>query len=459
MSDGQYRISDKSFFAGKNVLVMGLGLFGGGVDVARFAHLAGADVTVTDMASQEQLNNSVEQLNDCPDICFHLGEHRPADFQKADILIVNPAVAEDNEFVKIAHQNAAIVTSQINIFFQLCKARIIAITGANGKSTTAALTAHLLRTQPQRVWLSGNIGNEPLLGSIDQIGTDDLIVLELSSFQTASLGEIQKAPHVSLLTNLTPNHLDRHGTFTAYCCAKENMFKFQKPDAESPAISIFCAEDEVGCRWFDKYNGRPGRLCIKFSAKDVSAEIRRHFTLPGEANLLNLAAAVTIARLFDISDERISSSLSAFKPLPHRLEFAAEKNGVRWYNDSIATTPISAVAALNSFACPKIIIAGGYDKNLDFAELGKTIAQKAKAAVLMGQTAKKISGAIENHNNRKIKVLFADSLENAVDLADNLAEPGDVVLLSPASASYDMFKNFQQRGQQFTAIVQKLTHQ
>jgi UDP-N-acetylmuramoylalanine--D-glutamate ligase len=484
-------------FAGKTVLVMGLGRFGGGVDVAKFAHSAGAKVIVTDLASAQQLSDSIDQLRGLDGIELHLGSHDPADFEQADIIVVNPAVPIDNKFLQIARHANRFVTSQINIFFELCPAKIIGITGANGKSTTTALTAHLLKntlsetviaseakqsqttqyairnTQYENVWLSGNIGNQPLLTAIDKINPDDLVVLELSSFQLEQLAEIQKAPDVALLTNLTPNHLDRHGTFENYCAVKENIFKFQKLDENLPAVSIFNAEDKIGAEWFEKYKNDAGpqgtsRISIKFSADDVSDELRKCFALPGRANLSNLAAAIAIAKLFDITDDDIKTALPEFKALPHRLELVETIDGVSWYNDSKATTPEGAITALEAFDKPTIIIAGGYDKDIPFDKLGEKIAQKAKAAILIGTTAPKIrcsildarysmSGQREaRFENPESRIQIADSLAEAVQLANQLAEIGDVVLLSPACASYDMFENYEQRGRDFARLVQEL---
>ena len=444
-------------FAAKKVLIMGLGRFGGGADCAEFAAKEGAKVIVTDSAPAEQLSDSIDKLKEFPDIEFHLGSHDAADFRQADIIIVNPAVPGDNEFLEIARWNNKFITSQINIFFELCPAQIIGITGANGKSTTTALTAHLLRnTNIKNVWLSGNIGNQPLLTILDKIKADDLVVLELSSFQLEQLAQIAKAPKVALLTNLTPNHLDRHGTFENYCAAKENIFKYQKLNDNSPAVSIFNAEDKIATEWFEKFNKDSGRICIRFSTDNVSKDIRSSFTLPGRANLSNLAAAIAISRHFGIDDEQIKKSLPEFQPLPHRLEFIEEINGVSWYNDSIATTPQSAIAALEAFDQPKIIIAGGYDKNLPFDELGQKIAAGAKAAVLLGQTAPKIASAIKLSPQAGTKIQLVDSLSEAVQAAKRLTVPGDVVLLSPACASYDMFENFQHRGQEFTKLVREL---
>jgi UDP-N-acetylmuramoylalanine--D-glutamate ligase len=453
-------------FAGKKVLIMGLGRFGGGVDAAKFAAKAGAKVIITDLALVEQLSDSISQLEEFPDIEFHLGSHNAIDFEQADIIIANPAVPGDNEFLELARSSNKFITSQINIFFQLCPAQIIGITGANGKSTTAALTAHLLESAGrEKVWLSGNIGNEPLLTRLDQIASDDLVVLELSSFQIEQLAQIQKAPTVALLTNLTPNHLDRYGTFENYCAAKEGIFKFQKLDDKFPAVSIFNAEDKVSAEWFEKYKKDAGRICITFSADDISEQIRESFGLPGRVNLSNLAAAMVVTRHFGIADDQFKTSLPQFRALSHRLELVAEINGVSCYNDSKATTPESAIAALEAFERPVIVIAGGYDKHVAFDEFGKTIAEKAKVAVLIGQTAEKIAEAIRKTQDTRLKaqetirntrIEIVNSLAEAVQLANKVAESGDVVLLSPACASYDMFDNFQKRGKEFCRLVQEI---
>jgi UDP-N-acetylmuramoylalanine--D-glutamate ligase len=228
------------------------------------------------------------------------------------------------------------------------------------------------------------------------------------------------------------------------------------PTENRPAVSIFNAEDKIAAEWFEKYSKDAGRICIRFSTDDVSKEIRDSFTLPGRANLSNLAAAIAIAKYFGIDDNSINNSLPDFKPLPHRIELVEQINGVSWYNDSIATTPQSAIAALEAFDQPKIIIAGGYDKDLPFDELGQKIATNAKAAILIGQTAPKIADAIQLFPEAGTKIEIVDSLAEAVQLAARLAVNGDVVLLSPACASYDMFDNFQHRGREFTKLVRAL---
>ncbi len=458
---------DKRFFEGKKVLVMGLGRFGGGADVVKFACGAGAKVTVTDLATAEKLRESIEQLKNFPEVEYHLGSHNSSDFEKADVVIANPAVPNNNKFLEAARKTGRFVTSQIEIFFELCPAVIIGITGANGKSTTTALTAHLLGAgvdsrfrgnDKRKVWLSGNIGNEPLLTTTGEIGSDDLVVLELSSFQIEQLAQIRRMPTVALLTNLTPNHLDRYGTFENYCAAKENIFKFQKPVGNSLPVSIFNAEDKIATEWFEKYSKDKTRICKKFSPEDVSEEIRNCYALPGRVYLSNLAAAMAITRHFGVEDKSVIRRLPEFKALPHRLELVATIKGVQWYNDSKATTPASTIAALEAFEQSEIIIAGGYDKHIPFDELGEKIAQKAKAAILIGQTAHKIAEVINKSQGtkRKTEIRFAGSLAEAVQTANELAVRGDAVLLSTACASYDMFENYEQRGSQFVELVRKI---
>ncbi|MGD0571894.1 MAG: UDP-N-acetylmuramoyl-L-alanine--D-glutamate ligase [Sedimentisphaerales bacterium] len=445
----------EGLFRDKKILVMGLGRFGGGADVVKFACSVGAKVIVTDLAKQDALAESIAQLKGL-DVEYHLGSHEGGDFEQADMVVANPAVPLDNKFLQIARKAGRKITSQIELFFELCPAKIIGITGANGKSTTTSLTAHLLRSRlGNKVWLGGNIGNEPMLTIADKIKSDDLVVLELSSFQIEQLAQSDNAPQVALLTNLTPNHLDRYKTFENYCKAKELIFQHQKSDKNQPAISIFNGDDEVSNKWFAKYQKDAGRVCVKFSADSVPERIRSAYGLPGRAYLANLAGAIAVAKRFGVTDEQIIGCLPAFKALPHRLQLVGEARGVSWYNDSKATTPDSSIVALEAFDSP-IIIAGGYDKHIPFDEFGAKIAQKAKAAILIGQTAGVIGKIIQNHPQNKAQVKYAKTLAEAVQTANTLAAKGDAVLLSPACASYDMFENYEQRGEQFTELVNKV---
>lgn len=446
---------DKAFFENKKVVVMGLGRFGGGVDSALFAAKCGADVLVTDLAKESELADSIEALKHVT-VQYRLGEHRDEDFQTADILIINPAVPPDNRYLQIAQKTGVFLTSQMEIFLGLCPAKIVGITGANGKSTTASLTAHLLQAGSARVWLGGNIGHQPLLDIVDDIDKNDIVVLEISNFQLEQLARIQRAPHISLITNLTANHIDRHGTFEEYCRVKEGIFKYQKADASAPAVSIFNAEDSITRAWYQKYLKEQGRKCLAFSADDVSDEYAGLLQLPGRANRSNLAAALAVVSCFDINPAAVAEAIRTFKGLPNRCQLVADINGIRWYDDSKATTPVSTMAALNGIDEPKILIAGGYDKKISFAELGRCIAKRTKAAVLIGQTASKIADVILSCGQTRCIIKYADSMQQAVQISNQLAVSGDVVLMSPACASYDMFKNYIQRSEAFIEAVKKL---
>ena len=440
---------------------MGLGKFGGGADTAAFAAKAGARVTVTDKAPPFRLYSSLEQLCGINDIEYQIGFHTPSTFETADIVVKNPAVPNNHSLLDLARKKGAEVTTRINLFMELAppETKIIGITGSNGKSTTASLTAHLLsaaaesgRAGFRKAWLSGNIGNRPLLRSLNQIRPDDVVVLELSSFQTEMLPLSGKAPDISILTNLTPNHLDRHGTFESYCSAKEQMFILQNSSRNKTVISIFNSEDPVSRSWLEKYRKQTDRISIGFSPDLVSGELSRSFRLPGRANRSNLAAAAAAARALGVREKDMTRCLPGFCPLPHRLEPVANINGVDWYNDSISTTPESTIAALEAFDSPGIIIAGGYDKGIDLTAMARKAAAEARAVIVMGATANTIASLVLREKP-SATLISAASLSEAVDAACRLAEPGDAVILSPGCASYDMFESFRQRGNEFKRLV------
>ncbi|HOM60080.1 MAG TPA: UDP-N-acetylmuramoyl-L-alanine--D-glutamate ligase [Anaerohalosphaeraceae bacterium] len=446
----------------KRVLIMGLGSFGGGADSVRFACEQGAEVTVTDLAEESKLRETIETLGSLP-VRWHLGGHSEEDFRRAEVVIVNPAVTAENPYLQLARQAGAVITSQVELFFERCPARIVAVTGSNGKSTTTALTAHLLAGggdsagRPyRRVYLSGNIGNRPLLGLLEDLRSEDIVVLEISSFQLEQLGPCRRGADAAVLTNLSPNHLDRHSSFETYCAAKEILFSNQKPNPAFPPVSIFNGEDTVGLRWFEKYSQEGFRRCVLFRAGDVEACYREKFRLPGQVNLQNLAAALAVAKVFEVDREHLQKAVSTFEGLEHRMQLVSEKDGVRWYDDSKATTPISTMAALNGIEEPKILIAGGYDKHISFDELGRCIAQRCKAVVLIGQTADKISEAIQSAGPSQVIVKRAKTMEEAVICCSKMAQKGDIVLMSPACASFDMFKNYQERGKVFQKAVLNL---
>lgn len=454
---------------GKRVTVMGLGLFGGGLGVTRFLVRSGARVTVTDSKSQAELRESVEALRSVP-VIFRLGGHDERDFRQADLVIVNPAVPESHPLLALAPA----LETEMNLFFKLCPAgSILGVTGSNGKTTTTTLIGEILKAQPTRTWVGGNIGLS-LLESLDQMAPDHLVVLELSSFQLENLGVLKKSPSVGVVLNLSPNHLDRHGSMENYAEAKRQMVAHQKgTDAkvlnwDDPRVRGFASGAGSRSRFFslkepcpDGAWGREHR--IEFSVPGLGPAIDvSHRKLPGAFNLANMAAAAlaTSPGILDWAGagtpgwrtacERV---FNAFPGVEHRLEFVAEKGGVKFYNDSKSTDAEATIAALETLPGPFLLILGGFDKRTPWDTLARIVASKpVRAVVLMGQTAPAIEAALRG-SQRVPEIIRVSSIEEAVGVP---AHPGETVLLSPACASWDMFRNFTERGQRFKALVAAL---
>ncbi len=433
-----------SALAGKRVTVVGLGRFGGGLGVTSWLCGQGARVTVSDKANADDLAASIAQL-DGLDVELHLGGHDERDFLQADLLVINPAVPKELPLLAKATSAGVPRTSEINLFLERCPARVIGITGTVGKSTTTAMIGEILSRQ-FTTHVGGNIGRS-LLKSLPQIQADHLVVLELSSFQLEDLPLIAVSPHVALVTNLMPNHLDRHGEMSAYAAAKKNIFAFQKVDD----VLILNAACEATAEWA---NEAPGRV----EHFDPAAEAFE-LAVPGEHNQANAQGAWAIARQFNVDRATAADALRSFAGLPHRLNMVCERSGVRYFNDSKCTTPEGAITALRAFD-PRstIILAGGYGKGVNFDALGAEMAITAKAVVALGATRDKIADAVEAARSDELPAVhLADDFDSAVRTAMDLAGPGDVVLLSPACASYDMFANYEHRGQAFEELVQAIT--
>jgi UDP-N-acetylmuramoylalanine--D-glutamate ligase len=440
-------------FDGCNVLVMGLGSFGGGIGAVRFLTNQGARITVTDLADERKLAGSIAQLRDLP-ITWRLGGHCEEDFTNADWVVVNPAVPEGSPWLKLIRDRNIPLTTEMNLFFQRCPAPIVGITGSNGKSTTSSMIAAILRAgqhgtaavQYDNVWFGGNIGGESLLEKIDRISPNDLVVLELSSFQLYWLALIKKSPHIAVITNLNPNHLDWHGTMQAYEKAKQNIIRFQQPND----FTVLNRQDPTLKNWADQASGQ----VRWFPAGDVDAI---KLTVPGRYNRLNAAAALTVADILGVAPNPARVVLKAYKALPHRLELVGEVDGVRYYNDSKSTTPDSALAALEAFSEKKVMILGGYDKKVSFSALLERMAREVDAVILIGQIKNMLAeqlGEIKRQNKLDHPVCVkADDFSQAVAAARREARPGSVVLLSPGCASYDMFRNYEDRGEQFRRLV------
>lgn len=424
---------------------MGLGRFGGGVGVARWLANNGAHVIVSDIAPAEKLANSIAALNGL-DIEFHLGSHDEKDFTGCDLLVVNPAIPFDSPFLQAARNAGVKITTEINLFLSRCRGEIIGVTGSAGKSTTVSMISAILSSHAP-THLGGNIGVS-LLDELDSIEPDHLVVLELSSFQLFYTPLIAKSPHVAVITNLHPNHLDRHGNMTNYAEAKKNIFRFQGPDD----VLILNRDDPEVANWRDESVG----IVRTFSPDDEPAF---DLKIPGRHNQANAQAAWQVAKYFGIARETVAKTLADFTGLAHRLELITQYKDIRIYNDSKATTPQETIAALEAFPARKIVaIVGGYDKKIDLTPLNRALVERAKAVITIGQTGESIAKGVETikAGSHFPIVVRAHHLPAAVNAAIGLCQPGDNLLLSPACASHDMFENYQQRGKIFVDLIRSI---
>jgi UDP-N-acetylmuramoylalanine--D-glutamate ligase len=453
--------------AGCKVTVMGLGRFGGGLGAVRFLTARGARVTVTDLLRAEDLSEPLSQLAGCPLEALHLGGHLDADFEDADLIVVNPAVPPTSPYLARARDACIPLTSEMSLFWQFNRSRTIGVTGSNGKSTTTAMTHAILQAAGIASRLGGNIGTS-LLPEVDLIGPDEWSVVELSSFQLDDLDRLPASPNVAVVTNFSPNHLDWHGSLSEYRRAKQSILRWQTPDD----VAVL-NQDDADVRDWSTFGRR-----LAFGSRDTGHDgvfeqgtdhvlrmdgsqqrfgLREWVSLPGRHNLANAMGAACAAVAAGADLEAVRRGLEAYRSLPHRLEFVAEVRGRRFYNDSLATTPESAVVGLEAFSEPVILLAGGYDKQIDLSPLAQGIARRAKAAALMGQTADLLACLLEEHSTKdgEPPIRECQSFEDAFEWAVDQADPGDVVLLSPGCASYDWFRNYAERGRRFVELVEE----
>ncbi|ABU57197.1 UDP-N-acetylmuramoyl-L-alanine--D-glutamate ligase [Roseiflexus castenholzii] len=468
---------------GKRALVMGLGVHGGGVGVARFLALQGAEVTVTDLRPPDDLRASLDALAGLP-IRFVLGEHREADFRQAEIVVRNPAVPPTSRYLQIARAAGAAIEMEMTLFFRLCPGPILGVTGTKGKTTTTLLLGAMLREQFPDTVVAGNL-RISALDQLPSISATTPVVLELSSFVLEGLGEAGLSPKIACITTIAPDHLDRHGTMEAYIQAKEEIWRHQRPGdpvvlcADSPIMRAMAVVDRrpgdmvwfAGAKGSDVYRLKGDRRAFwrgdELIWHDRSTEgsithtvicTRDDVRLPGAHNLANIAAATAAACAFGIAPEHIRRAVRAFAGVEHRLEFVRELDGVCYINDTAATAPEAAIAALRTFDAPIVLIAGGADKNLPFDAFAREIAQRASAVILLqGSATPKLLDAL-----RAARASVAihgpyDDFEQALDTARRIAAPGEIVLLSPGCASFGMFRNEFHRGDTFRRIVQSFT--
>jgi UDP-N-acetylmuramoylalanine--D-glutamate ligase len=457
-------------FADKRITIMGLGFFGGTIGLARYLVSQGAHVTVTDLKSVHELQDSLAALEGLP-VHFVLGGHERTDFTDVDMVFASPAVREDSPYLVAARSCGVPIDTEMNLFMRLCRGSIIGVTGSNGKTTTTSLIGAILRMAYPRTRVGGNIGRS-LLPELASIEPGDPVVLELSSFQLEDLAVVGRSPHIALLLNLSPNHLDRHGSMEQYLAAKMQIFAYQGPEdvallnADDPRLQPLVGGLPSRCRFFscDRVVDDGACLdgdCLLVAHSGTRSEVCRlqDITLLGRHNVANVLAAVAAADAWGVPLAMMRAAIRAFTGVEHRLERVRDRAGVRFYNDSIATSPTATLAALAAIQQPIWLIAGGYDKGISFQTLGEGITQGVKGVCLIGTTAQQIARAIEaaRRPGRDLPIItFCRDLPDAVRVAADAAIPGDVVLLSPACASYDQFRNFVERGRLFKQLVSAL---
>ena len=444
----------------KTVAIIGIGV--SNTPLLELLLAEGIRVTACDKRSREQMGEQAEHLEQlgCE---LHLG----ADYLKdldADVIFRTPGLRPDVPEIAACVDRGAVLTSEMEVFFEVCPCTIIAVTGSDGKTTTTTIIAELLKAAGKRVWVGGNIGH-PLLCEADGMLATDYAVLELSSFQLMTM---KHSPHIAVVTNLAPNHLDVHRDMAEYVAAKENIFRHQSGED----VAVFNADNAITA---EQSRRAPGRARL-FSRQDEVADgvflrgedivcrsgghervvmTTGDIKIPGVHNVENYMAAIAAVDGL-VPDEVIRRFAREFGGVEHRIELVRTYRGVRYYNDSIASSPSRTIAGLRSFHEKVILIAGGYDKHIPFDVLGPEIVEHVKLLVLCGATADKIRAAVENapgYEPGKPEILDVTPFTAAVEAARDRAQPGDVVTLSPACAAFDQFKNFAERGKFFKSIV------
>ncbi len=452
-------------YAGRHIVVVGAGV--SGIGAARFLAARGAKVTLTDRRPAEKLPPEVIQLHS-QGIAIEAGEHQPDTLRKADEIVLSPGVPPGLAALQPAREAGVPIIGEIELAFRHLRGRIVAITGSNGKSTTTTLIGRLLADGGLPTQVGGNIG-VAAVSLVETSRDDGWTVLECSSFQLETV--VTFRPHIGILLNITPDHLDRHGTFENYVAAKLNMFRrfdgetlavLNADDPTTPRaqaqlatqgapVTLFSAQRELEEGLFPRGDDL---VCRTRQAERVLLH-RADLPLPGRHNLENILASLAAALAAGVAPETARTTIRGFRGLEHRLEFVAEIAGVRYFNDSKATNVAAAQVSIEAFPSGLHVILGGLDKNSDFAPLVDALASRAVSVALIGTAAEKIAATFAGRLPQPIT--RHASLEDAVHSLARRARPGDVVLLAPACASFDMFDNFEHRGRVFKATVKGLT--
>ena len=436
----------------KRIAVLGLGV--SNRPLVKMLLAAGCNVTGCDRVAREKADAEVLEL-EALGCTLSLGDSY-LDNVEADILFRTPGMHPGHPAIEALRNRGAMVTSEMEVFFEVCPCRIIAVTGSDGKTTTTTLISEMLKAEGYKVWLGGNIGT-PLLPLVREMTETDMAVVELSSFQ---LMDMTRSPSRALVTNLAPNHLDVHKDMEEYVDAKKNIFRFQNENgllvlnADNDITSTFTGNGRTvffsrqGQGYVDVRNGiicRGGEEVLNTS--DI--------LIPGVHNIENYMAAIAMVEGL-VSDDTVRHVAKTFGGVEHRIELVRIKDGVKFYNDSIASSPSRTIAGLRSFDEKVILIAGGYDKHIPYDVLGPEICAHVKKLFLGGATGPQIRAAVEACEGEKPEIVDCGNFEAAVRAAAAAAEAGDVVLMSPASAAFDQFKNFMVRGEFYKKLVREL---
>jgi UDP-N-acetylmuramoylalanine--D-glutamate ligase len=418
------------------------------------------------MKSQPALSAEMSTLDGLP-VHYVLGGHPLALLDDCDVLCLSGGVPIDLPIVLEARRRGVPLSNDSQVFFTVCPAPVIGITGSAGKTTATTLVGEMLRATFEKpgmphVWVGGNIGN-PLISDVERICATDRVVMELSSFQ---LELMTASPHIACVTNITPNHLDRHGTMEAYSAAKRHILEFQRPDD----WAVLGADNEVTAQlssagqiaWFSvrsepaqgAWMDASGNLRLRLPAQNLDATIchAHDLLLVGEHNVLNVLAAATLSALGGATLEAIRNVATHFRGVAHRMQMVRVLNGVRYYDGSIATAPERLMADLRCFDQPVVLLCGGRDKHLPWGEAVQLMAQKCRHVVLFGEMAGLVHAEMLRQKTN-VSVSICEGLDEAVQIAAGKAQPGDVVLLSPGGTSFDAFKDFEERGNYFVQLV------
>lgn len=453
------------FLKNKKVAIIGLGV--SNMPLLDYMYDKKANVTIFVEDDENKIDKNILNAVNKYKCGTSFGKDALSKLKDFDIIFRSPSCLPTRKELMEEKQRGAIVTTEIEMLMKLAPCKIIGITGSDGKTTTTSLVYSILKKAGYNTYLGGNIGL-PIFTKLDEITPEDIIVLELSSFQLMGM---EQSPNIGVITNITPNHLNIHKDYQEYIDAKKNIFKYQKEND----IVVLNYDNEITRKCIREANSKVvlfsgkeklenGFIVDNNTIKQCEDGVRKHILdtsevlLRGEHNYENIATALAVTKSLVDIDTAIQA-VKEFKAVEHRLEFVKEINGSKWYNDSVSSSPTRTIAGLNSFNEDIVLIAGGYDKNLDYTPIAKPILAKVKTLILLGQTSGKIFEAVkreEEKERKNIDIHMCETLEETVNLAKKLSKPGEVVLFSPASASFDLFKNFADRGEKFKKLVNQL---